>query len=324
MQEQRSRLPAIAAAGLLMLIALPRIVADPELNSYVQHNLVSDLRGRADHFDANLVNPWGISFNPTGPFWISDNGTGVATVYDGHGRPAPMGNPLIVTIPPPQNGPPPSAPTGQVFNGTGGFPLTPGMPALFIFGTEDGTIAGWNPAVNPAQAIAKVDRSSTVAVYKGLAIAAGPGGAHIYATNFRAGTIEVFDMNFNLVTLAGIFADPTIPAGFAPFNIQNINGQLFVTYAKQDAARKDDVPGPGAGYVNVFDTNGIFLRRFASAGTLNSPWGVVRAPAGFGAFSNHLLIGNFGDGKINAFDPASGAFRGQLENGKGRAIQIDG
>jgi uncharacterized protein (TIGR03118 family) len=169
-----------------------------------------------------------------------------------------------------------------------------------------------------------VDRSSTGAIYKGLAIAASPAGVHIYAANFHSGTIEVFDTNFNLVTLAGIFSDPTIPAGFAPFNIQNINGQLFVTYARQDAAREDDVPGPGAGYVNVFDTNGILVRRFASAGTLNAPWGVVRAPAGFGGFSNNLLIGNFGDGKINAFDPVSGAFRGQLENGKGRAIQIDG
>jgi len=324
MQGQPSRRPAIAAAGLLMLTALPPVVAAPELNSYVQHNLVSDIRGRADHFDPNLVNPWGISFNPTGPFWISDNGTGVTTVYDGHGRPAPMGKPLIVTIPPPLGGTPPSAPTGQVFNGTGGFALTPGLPALFIFATEDGTISGWNPTVNSTQAILKVDRASFGAVYKGLAIAAGPAGVHLYAANFRAGAIEVFDTDFNLVTLAGIFFDPTIPAGFAPFNIRNINGELFVTYAKQDGARHDDVAGPGNGFVNVFDTNGVFLRRFASAGTLNSPWGVVHAPAGFGAFSNQVLIGNFGDGRINAFDPASGAFRGQLQNGKGTAIQIDG
>src|SRR5215468_2141745 len=157
MQGQRSFRPVVAAAALLVLTALPPIVAAPELNSYVQHNLVSDIRGRADHFDPNLVNPWGISFNPTGPFWISDNGTGVVTVYDGHGRAAPMGNPLTVTIPPPLGGTPPSAPTGQVFNGTGGFPLLPGMPAVFLFATEDGTIAGWNPAVNPTQAITRVD-----------------------------------------------------------------------------------------------------------------------------------------------------------------------
>ncbi len=294
MQGQRYRRPAIAAAGLLMLAALPPIAAAQELNSYVQHNLVSDIRGRADHFDANLVNPWGISFNPTGPFWISDNGTGVVTVYDGHGRPAPMGSPLTVTIPPPLGGTPPSAPTGQVFNGTGGFALTPGVPALFLFATEDGTISGWNPGVNLTQAMRKVDRASFSAVYKGLAIAAGPAGVHLYAANFRAGAIEVFDTNFNLVTLAGIFFDPTIPAGFAPFNIQNINGELFVTYAKQDGAKKDDVAGLGNGYVNVFDTNGNFLRRFASAGTLNSPWGMVRAPAGFGAFSNQMLIGQVG------------------------------
>jgi uncharacterized protein (TIGR03118 family) len=324
MQGQPSLRPAIAAAGLLVLTALPPIVAAPELNSYVQHNLVSDIRGRADHLDPKLVNPWGISFNPTGPFWISDNGTGVTTVYDGQGRPAPMRNPLTVTIPPPLGVTPPSAPTGQVFNGTGGFPLTPGLPALFIFATEDGTISGWNPGANSTQAIRKVDRASFGAVYKGLAIAPSPAGVHIYAANFRAGTIDVFDTNFNPVTLAGIFFDPTIPAGFAPFNIQNIDGQLFVTYAKQDGARKDDVAGPGNGYVNVFDTNGVFVRRFASAGTLNSPWGVVRARAGFGAFSNHLLIGNFGDGKINAFEPASGVFRGQLQDGKRKAIQIDG
>jgi len=211
MHEQRSRRSAIAAAGLLMLTALPRIVAAPELNSYVQHNLVSDIRGRADHLDPNLVNPWGISFNPTGPFWISDNGTGVTTVYDGHGRPAPMGKPLTVTIPPPLGVTPPAAPTGQVFNGTGGFALTPGLPALFIFATEDGTISGWSPTVNSTQAVRKVDRASFGAVYKGLAIAGGSAGVHLYAANFRAGAIEVFDTNFNLVTLAGIFSIQQFP-----------------------------------------------------------------------------------------------------------------
>ncbi len=235
-----------------------------------------------------------------------------------------MANPLTITIPPPAGGSPPSAPTGQVHNGTGGFALAPGKPAIFIFVTEDGTIAGWNPSVNASSAVIAVDRSAAGAIYKGVAIASGSTGVHLYAANFAAGTVEVFDTNFSPAALLGSFSDPTLPAGYAPFNIRNIDGHLFVSYAQQNAEKKDDVPGPGFGYVNVFDTEGNLERRFASAGTLNAPWGVVRAPSGFGAFGGLVLIGNFGDGTINAFDPVSGEFRGQLEDGKGESIRIEG
>jgi uncharacterized protein (TIGR03118 family) len=257
------------------------------------------------------------------PFWVSNAETGVATVYDGHGRAFPMDGPLVVTIPQAPGKTGPAAPTGQVFNGTGAFAAAPGMPAVFLFATEDGTIAGWNPGVDRTHAVLKVDRSASGAIYKGLAIAAGVGGPRIYATNFHAGTVDVFDGNFN-PALAGAFADPSLPAGYAPFNIRNVNGRLFVTYAKQDADAEDDVPGPGNGYVNEFDLDGVLIRRFASQGTLNAPWGIALAPAGFGAFGGQLLIGNFGDGRISAFDPETGEFRGQLEDGKGRAIEIEG
>jgi uncharacterized protein (TIGR03118 family) len=311
---------AVMLAGLLASAAV-LVMADPELNSYVQHNLVSDLRGEAEHFDPNLVNPWGVAFPPTGPFWVADNGTGMATVYDGHGRPFPMHDPIVVSIPAPLGGP--AAPTGTVFNPTGVFTLEPGKPAIFLFATEDGTIAGWSMSVNAANAVIKVDRSGSGAVYKGLAMASTSAGVFLYATNFHDGTVEVFDGNFNPVVHAGAFTDPSIPAGFAPFGIHNIQGRLYVTYAKQGPTMHDDVAGPGNGFVNVFDADGNLIRRFASQGVLNSPWGLALAPAGFGAFSGHVLIGNFGDGRINAFNPATGAFRGTLENGK-KPLEIDG
>ena len=323
MQKQSYFRLVVITAGLLLLVSTLRLGAEPPSNSYVQHNLVSDVRGLADHLDPNLVNPWGVSFSPTGPFWVSDAGTGVATVYDGQGRSFPIGKPLIVKIPVPPGVVQPSAPTGQVFNGAGGFNVAPGIPAVFLFATEEGTISGWNPAAGP-DAIIKVNRSAFGAVYKGLAIAPSASGVHIYAANFHAGAIEVFDSNFNPVALAGAFVDLTLPVGYAPFNIQNVGGELFVTYALQDAAKKDDVAGPGNGYVNEFDVNGNLIRRFATRGTLNAPWGVVRAPAGFGAFGGDLLVGNFGDGRINAFNPTTGVFHGQLHKNKPKAIEIEG
>jgi uncharacterized protein (TIGR03118 family) len=297
----------------------------PSRDVYLQHNLVSDLAGQAARVDSNLVNPWGISFNPMGgPFWVSDNKTGVVTVYNAVGKPFPVGSPIVVTVPPAAGGTSPSSPTGQVFNPTADFTLAPGLPAVFLFATEDGTIAGWNPTVNPTNAVTKVDNSASGAIYKSLAMGSNVSGNFLFAANFRAGTIDVFDKNFIPVISATSFTDSNIPADFAPFNIQTIGGQLYVTYAKQDADKKDDVPGPGNGFVDVFDTSGVLVRRLASQGPLNSPWGLSVAPANFGEFSDAILIGNFGDGRINAFNISTGAFLGQLLKPNKQPLVIPG
>jgi uncharacterized protein (TIGR03118 family) len=312
--------PSGLLAVCLMAAAMGLFVVQPAAAQYRQHNLVSDIPLLADHLDPNLVNPWGISSSPTSPFWISDNGTGVTTLYNGSGVP----QALVVTIPPPAGGTPPSAPTGQVFASGLGFNLVgSASPALFIFAAEDGTISGWN-ATAGTSAIRKVDNSGTGAIYKGLAVGSNGSANFLYAANFHAGTIDVFDTSFASTTLAGSFTDPNLPSGFAPFNIQNINGNLYVTYAKQDALGQDDVAGAGNGFVDVYDTNGNFLKRLISQGSLNSPWGLALATANFGAFSNDLLVGNFGDGLINAFDPTTGAFLGSLEDSGGNSILIEG
>ncbi len=292
--------------------------------AYEVHNLVSDLPEAADHQDPNLVNAWGIVFNPNGPAWVNDNGSGVSSLYDGDGNAFPLASPLVVTIPGPDG---PSAPTGIVFNSSSDFAVAPGKPALFIFATEDGTIAGWNPTVDPDNAILVVPNSGYSGsgdIYKGLALAANGKGHFLYATDFHNGRIAVFDKNFQPVAPSGSFEDPQIPDGYAPFGIQNIQGNLYVTYAKQDADRHDDVAGQGHGFVRVYDADGNLLSRVASRGQLNSPWGLALAPAGFGRFSNRLLVGNFGDGAINAYDPAGGTFQGQLRETRGRVIHIDG
>ena len=225
----------------------------------------------------------------------------------------------------------PGAPTGVVFNGGTGFVVTSGSAsgaARFIFATEQGTILGWSPAVAPTQAVVGVDNSARGAVYKGLAIASTAAGDRLYAANFRAATVDVFDAAFHAV--AGGFADPGLPLGYAPFGIRNLGGTIYVTYALQDADKKDDVAGVGHGFVNAFDTDGHLLRRVASTGRLNSPWGLALAPADFGKFSGSLLVGNFGDGHINAF--GLGQFqgngelqqRGQLHAADGRPVTIDG
>jgi uncharacterized protein (TIGR03118 family) len=337
----------------------------PLHTSFTQTNLVSDGKVSAAHVDTNLVNPWGIAFSPTSPFWVADNGKGVSTVYDGSGNPQPTPkSPLVVTIPPPKDSMPPSAPTGIVFNGTSDFVVSSKVDnksesgaSVFIFATEDGTISGWNPTVgvpagsNPpsTQAILAVDNSGSGAVYKGLAMASNHGANYLYATNFHDGTIDVFDKDFHPHTFfAGQLTDPKSPAGYAPFGIQNIDGKLYVTYAKQDADKHDDVGGPGNGFVDVFNPNGHFLKRFAT-GTdvggkltqLNSPWGLTLAPAGFfsggqdhgeegqdrehnGQSSHVLLIGNFGDSHVNAFDLRTGKFLGQLTGTDGKPLVLNG
>jgi uncharacterized protein (TIGR03118 family) len=317
-------------------LAASASASGPVANSaYRQTNLVSDIPGLALHTDPNLRNPWGTSTGPGLPIWASDNHTGVTTLYDGQGnpQPGPGKQQLVVSIPaPPSAGPGAvGAPDGTVFNPTpGGFAVTKNGvsgSARFLFATEDGTIVGWNPAVDPTHAVIAVDRSTVTdnagnvgAVYKGLALVSTPAGKFLYATNFRFGTIEVFDSNFHLVNS---FTDPTVPPGFAPFGIHNIGGNLYVTFAKQDAAKHDDDAGPGNGFVDVFAPNGIFLQRLASRDRLNSPWAVTLAPATFGAFGGDILVGNFGDGRINAFNPTTGQFLGQLRK-HGGPITISG
>jgi uncharacterized protein (TIGR03118 family) len=319
---------AVPAVALAAVQGLPA-AAGLAHGAYQQTNLVVNRTGpgvpTAQHVDAHLVNPWGISATPGSPFWVSDNGMGVATLY-ANGNPVIRGGQqFVVRIPPPAGSPPgtTSAPTGTVFNGTSDFVLSDGKPALFFFATEDGTISAWN-LDDGSQAELKVDNSGSAAVYKGLALGSNSSGNFLYATNFRAARVDVFDKSFSPAALAGSFSDPNIPLGFAPFDIQNLNGTLFVTYAKQDAAKHDDVAGPGNGFVDAFDTSGNLLRRIAAGGSLNSPWGLAIAPSGFGPFHNDLLVGNFGDGTINAFDLRTLRFQGQLGDGSGHAIQNDG
>ncbi len=295
-----------------LLVSFGTVSAVAQTNAYQQTNLVSDMAGVANHTDPKLINPWGISFFPGQPFWIADNNSGYSTVYDATGA---VQSPSAVPIPAPPGDASPATPTGTVINQTSGFKVN-GFPSQFLFDSEDGTISGW---YNAGHAVLLVDRSSAGAVYKGLAMITNASGSFLLATNFRSGQVEVFDGNFNLVTLAGSFGDPSLPAGYAPFGIQPIGSQVFVTYALQDAAKHDPVAVAGNGYVNVFDMNGNLVNRFASTGTLNAPWGTVQASPTFGMFSNDVLIGNFGDGTINAFDN-HGNFLGQLKDQTGAVI----
>jgi uncharacterized protein (TIGR03118 family) len=294
---------------------------------FLQTNLVSDIKGLAQNFDPNLVNPWGLTASPAGPFWVANNNSGTSTLYNGQGVPQPPGNPLVVNIPA-ADGVSMGSPTGTVFNSSAGFRVSENgvsAPALFLFATEDGIIAGWSPGVDLTNAIVGVDNSALGAVYKGLAIGQDPDGRTLlYAANFRAGTIDVFDRNFHLTTVGGDFTDPSLPAGYAPFDAKVLGGKLYVTYALQDEAKHDDVAGPGNGFVDIFDTNGNLLQRLASNGALNSPFGLEIAPAGFGDFGGDVLVGNFGDGHINVFDPVNGTPVGELTDPNGNPIVIGG
>jgi uncharacterized protein (TIGR03118 family) len=315
--------------------------AGTALNFFTESDLISDGAVAADHVNPNLVNPWGLVAPNPGDFWDSNNGTGTSSLFDSFGN---INTKLpFVTIPAPAGDPNPAAPSGVVFSGSSAFTVTNGTqsgPAAFIFATEDGTIAGWNPKVSTnatapsTTAVLAVDNSATGAVYKGLTIFNIPtgnplaAGQYLFVTNFHAGTIEVYNQNFQAVTLpAGEFQDPSIPAGFAPFGIQTLNGDLYVTYAKQDAEKHDDVAGPGNGYVDVYSPSGALLRRLGGPGVqteLNSPWGLTIAPSNFGQFSNDILVGNFGNSHINAFDPSTGAFLGQLTGANGKPLILDG
>ncbi|HME72405.1 MAG TPA: TIGR03118 family protein [Myxococcota bacterium] len=313
--------------------------ADDDARSvYIQTNLVSNLPGQAQISDPNLQNAWGLAFAPGGPFWVNDNNAGLSTLYLGNGTIVDFPGtkaPFAVVIPGPNGSGPgfQAAPTGIVWNPTNGFTVTDPttgtkLASNFIFDTEDGRISAWAFALSDnTHAVLLVDNSAVPnaaegAVYKGLAFGTNAKGNFIFATNFRAGTVETYDQNFKRTKLDGSFTDPSLPAGFAPFGIRNIDGDLFVTYAKQDGTKHDDVEGAGSGFVDVFDTDGHLLRRFATRGLLNSPWGVTRSSYGFGQFSGDVLIGNFGDGRINVYD-SHGHFLDQLEGANGKAIVID-
>ena len=311
----KSAFHALLALALVVTGLAPLASAQ----KYNQTNLVSDVPGWAATVDPNLVNAWGMAFSAKSPVWVSDNGMGVSTLYTGTGSIVP----LVVPIPPPMNSTATAAPTGVVFNGSGNFMVTSNgksASALFIVDTEDGTISGWNPGVSPSAVLA-VDNSANGAVYKGLTIGTTPDGTFLYATNFNSGWVEIYDSNFQWVKN---FTDWEVPQGYAPFGIQNINGLLYVTFAMQDEDKHDDVAGPGHGFVDVFDLNGNKVKRLISHGELNSPWGLAWAPAGFGKFSGTLLVGNFGNGHVNAFNIANGAARGHMLWPTGHTLEIPG
>lgn len=288
-------------------------------NEYVQTNLISDIPGVARVTDPDLVNPWGQSATATSPLWFADNGGNVSTFYTGgvNGN-IPSKNPLVVSIPK-------GAPTGTVANTTTGFVVTTATgsaPANFIFDSESGVISAWSGKVSGSTASAEY--SNNRAVYKGLAIAMANGNTFLYAADFGTGRVDVFNDHFQKVRMRGAFQDSQIPKGFAPFNIQLLNGDLYVAYAKQTHNKRDDVAGPGNGFVDVYDTSGNLLKRLISRADLNSPWGLAIAPANWGGFGGDLVVGNFGDGAIHVYDPTTGAELGQLTNTDGNPIIIDG
>lgn len=283
--------------------------------SYFQTNLTSDLPGMAANLDPNLKNPWGMSFSATSPFWVSDQGTNKSTLYNASGVP----QALVVSTPP--------GPTGQVFaNIAGNFLLPPGTganpaAATFIFDTLSGTIAGWNGAQgNPVGVAVTMFAATDGAVFTGLAIGNNGTGNFLYASDFANGRIDVFNSLWAPITLGGVFTDPTLPAGYVPYNVQTIAGKLYVEYAKVDPITHRAATTPNTGIVNVFDLNGNFLQRLATEAHLNSPWGVTLAPAGFGSFGGDILVGNFGDGTIAGFNPVTGVFDGFLTGSSGSPI----
>ena len=305
---------------LLVLITMSFAAAFARADTYSWINFQSDIAGVAQHVDPNLVNPWGMAASTSGTIWVSDNGTGVSTLYHQDGTAVP----LVVTIPTAARNRGVGNPTGIVFNSTPFFQVTKNgnsAPAFFIFVSEDGSISGWNPTLDQTNAIIAVDngrnRGVNRAIYKGATMGVANGHNFLYATNFHTGKVETYDENFHRVNPSG-FADPNLPAGYGPFGIRNFNGEIFVTYAKQDQHREDDVPGPGFGFVNVFDTSGNFLRRLISNGELNAPWGLALVEG------DELWVGNFGDGRINNYDPVTGAFIETLMTADGTPLEFEG
>jgi uncharacterized protein (TIGR03118 family) len=326
----------IVAAGTLAAGALGAAPAGAtaHFTTFRQINLVSDQTGKAQLPDTDLVNAWGLAASPGtnaapgSPLWVADNGSDKATLYQGATATSVTKVPLVVSV----TG---AAPTGQVFNAdSSAFMVSDSHgnsgSSLFIFDTENGTIDGWSPGVNPngtnPSMVTEVARDNGAnAVYKGLAIAQVNGKSFLYATNFRSGRVEAYDSTFTPVEMpGGLFVDRGLPAGYGPFGIAEIKGQLYVSFAKQDATLHDDVAGSGHGFVDVFTNTGKFVRRLVSHGALDSPWGMALAPASFGQFGGDLLVGNFGNGLINVYNPDNGAHLGVLRQSNGVPIQIDG
>ena len=279
----------------------------------------------APNTDAHLVNAWGLSRGTPTPWWVSDNGAGVSTLYAGTGVPQPA-TPLVVTIPGPDGKQ--STPTGTVFNYTTGFQVAPNAKAIFLFVTEDGTIAGWNPGVKPTDAVVAFPPAGTPpgkAVYKGCTLVTTSQGTFLYVANFGEGRVDVFDSSFKpLRSRENAFRDFHIPHGYAPFNVQNVGGNVVVTFAKKERGSVDEEHGPGKGFVAIFDPRGRLLLDLDHGSFLNAPWGIAQAPSDFGVFSHRLLIGNFGDGTINVFNAVSGEFEGKLLDANGAPLWIDG
>ena len=338
---------SLAVAGLAFAIACFGLNGTAQTTQhYKQTNLTSNLASLAPTMDGGLVNSWGLARSSTSPWWVADNGTGLSTLYDGAG----ITQGLVVTIPTGDNTQSPTGtPTGTVYNGDStAFLLAPGKAAVFLFVTEDGTISAWNPGVSLSQAVIKVNHKSA-SVYKGVTIATvqterGP-QTYLYAADFRRGRIEVFDSTFKPVQLqsdrdddnwgsfdhergegrdAGNFEDPRLPKGYAPFNVQNIGGNIYVTFAKQDGARRDELHGAGMGFVDVFSPRGRLLARLQPGPWFNAPWGLALASSDFGAFSHDVLVGQFGSGAVLAFDPVTGKFKGMLTGTDNNPIHIDG
>ncbi len=305
----------LALITTLVLMTLALVSLPAAAQKATPTYLTSDISNVATNTDTNLVNPWGMAFAPGGPWWVSDNGSGLSTLYNGSGTP----QSLVVMIPQ-WDGTPGGSPDGIVFNSTSNFAIG-GNATHFLFATEDGTVQGWSSGTSTAIAVNNFPN----AVYKGLALGSANGNNYLYVANFRGGTVDVFDKNFAPFSFGGSsFVDSTIPSGFAPFNVANVNGMLAVTYAKQDAEKHDDVAGPGNGYVTLYDMTGNIKGRLAHTPYSNSPWAVVVAPAtGFGGFGGDYLVGQFGSGAIAAYTP-SGNFVGLLFDPAALQLRING
>jgi uncharacterized protein (TIGR03118 family) len=309
MHHKRALIVLALVIGVAIVAVSPLRAA--ERNSFTVVPLVSDQPGVAPNTDPNLVNAWGLTSGPTTPWWVADNGTDKSTLYNGAGVP----QALVVDVF--------EAPTGTVFNSTTGFALPTGGVARFLFDTERGKVLGWNPAQGTNSVV--VADLGDGAIYKGLAIAATAAGPRLYAADFHNAKVDVFDGSFNPVL--GGFVDSALPSGYAPFGIQTIGDRVFVSYAKQDADAEDEVAGQGKGFVDAYDTAGNLLGRVAQHGQLNAPWGLALAPASFGRFAGDLLVGNFGDGQINAYEELGNghfAHRGELRDASGKSLSIDG
>jgi uncharacterized protein (TIGR03118 family) len=317
----RRKTPTLLTLAVLTGLLVIQLRAAEPGNAYLVQNLVSDGSIAAVHTDPLLINAWGLAASPTSPWWVADNGTNVSTIYNAAG----VASSLIVHVA--------GHPTGMVYNGGTGFVVRNGSssaPARFLFAAEDGTISAWSSAVQPpppTQSFIVVPNAAAPAhdaIYKGLAIARTGSGDFLYAADFHNNRVDIFDSNFHAANVAGAFVDPGLPKGFAPFGIQNIGGKILVAYAKQGEDAVDEIAGDGLGFISAFDPDGTFIARVASRDALNAPWGMAMAPANFGRFSGDLLVGNFGDGRINAFDGKTFEPKGHLKNTEGKAVVIEG